>query len=168
MAMIHVNRGATSLGAFSEEEVREGLSAGRFAPSDIGWREGMASWQPLSQFPEFGGAAAPAVPPVQAGATPTSVPTTAGYVARTEPLAIWSLVLSIVGLLCCGFIVAVPGVISGHLAISKIRKAPNLGGTGLAVAGLIIGYVGIALWVIWLFLFGAGFLQAVIEGTSKH
>jgi hypothetical protein len=72
MAMIHVNRGTTSLGVFSEEEVRDGLNAGRFAPTDIGWREGMASWQPLSQFPEFAGAAAPVVPPVQAGAAPTS------------------------------------------------------------------------------------------------
>src|SRR5215813_9797224 len=72
MAMIHVSRGTTNLGVFSENEVREGLSAGRFAPTDIGWREGMASWEPLSQFPEFGGAAAPVVPPVQAGAAPTS------------------------------------------------------------------------------------------------
>jgi hypothetical protein len=72
MAMIHVNRGTTSLGVFSEQEVREGLSAGRFAPTDIGWREGMANWQPLSQFSEFGGGAAPAVPPVQPSAAPTS------------------------------------------------------------------------------------------------
>jgi hypothetical protein len=74
MAMIHVNRGTTNLGVFSEQEVREGLSAGRFAPTDIGWREGMTTWQPLSQFPEFGDAAAatPAVPPVQPGAAPTS------------------------------------------------------------------------------------------------
>jgi hypothetical protein len=72
MAMIHVNRGTTSLGVFSDQEIREGLSAGRFAPTDIGWREGMATWQPLSQFSEFGGAAAPAIPPVQPGAAPTS------------------------------------------------------------------------------------------------
>jgi hypothetical protein len=72
MAMIHVNRGTTSLGVFSEQEIREGLRAGRFALTDIGWREGMATWQPLSQFPELGGTAAPAVPPVQPGATPTS------------------------------------------------------------------------------------------------
>jgi hypothetical protein len=71
MAMIHVNRGATSLGAFSEEEVREGLRTGRFAPTDIGWREGMASWQPLSEFPELG-AAAPAAPPAQTGAAAAS------------------------------------------------------------------------------------------------
>src|SRR5262249_32180410 len=72
MAMIHVNRGTTTLGVFSEEEVREGLSTGRFAPTDIGWREGMAAWQPLSQFPELGGVAAPAVPPVQPDAASTT------------------------------------------------------------------------------------------------
>jgi hypothetical protein len=71
MAMIHVNRGPTSLGAFPEEEIREGLRAGRFAPTDIGWREGMASWQPLSEFPEFAGAA-PAAPPAQTSASATS------------------------------------------------------------------------------------------------
>jgi hypothetical protein len=71
MAMIHVNRGATSLGAFSEEEVREGLRTGRFASTDIGWREGMANWQSLSQFPELG-AAAPAAPPAQTAAGATS------------------------------------------------------------------------------------------------
>ena len=70
MAMIHVNRGATSLGAFPEEEVREGLRTGRFASSDLGWREGMPGWQPLSQFPEFA-AAAPAAPPQQTGVTST-------------------------------------------------------------------------------------------------
>ena len=66
--MIHVNRGATSLGAFPEEEVREGLRTGRFASTDLGWREGMPSWKPLSQFSEFA-AAAPAAPPPQPGAT---------------------------------------------------------------------------------------------------
>jgi len=71
MAMIHVNRGATSLGAFSDEEVREGLRTGRFVPTDIGWREGMANWQPLSQFTELG-AAAPAAPPPQISAAATS------------------------------------------------------------------------------------------------
>jgi hypothetical protein len=72
MAMIHVSRGATTLGAFSEEDVREGLRSGRFAPSDLGWREGMQNWQPLSQFAEFAGeapSAAAAPPPVTPAAT---------------------------------------------------------------------------------------------------
>jgi len=73
MAMIHVNRGATSLGVFSEEEVRQGLRTGRFAPTDIGWREGIANWQPLSQFAELAGAT-PVAPPLQTGAASISGP----------------------------------------------------------------------------------------------
>jgi hypothetical protein len=73
MAMIHVTRGATSLGAFSEEDVREGLRTGRFTSTDLGWREGMASWQPLSQFEEFREAAPPS-PPLQSGAAPSPRP----------------------------------------------------------------------------------------------
>src|SRR5437773_11049193 len=75
MAMIHVNRGGTSLGTFSEEDVRDGLRIGRFLSTDLGWREGMPSWQPLSQFAEFGPATSgPAPPPMQPGATSTPQP----------------------------------------------------------------------------------------------
>jgi len=61
MANIQVNRGETKLGIFSEEEIKEGLRAGRFLPNDIGWREGMATWQTLSEFPEFANLGAQAV-----------------------------------------------------------------------------------------------------------
>lgn len=87
MATIHVSRGATSLGAFPEEQVREGLRSGRFRPSDLGWREGMANWQPLSQFPEFVAdiAAAAAAPPPQIGTISTSTPPPAGATLETPP-----------------------------------------------------------------------------------
>lgn len=84
MAMIHVNRGATNLGAFSEEDVREGLRAGRFQATDLGWHEGMASWKPLSQFPEFGGT--PTAPPAQAAVVSASTPSGGGApAASAEP-----------------------------------------------------------------------------------
>jgi len=51
MSDIQVNRGETKLGVFSEEEIKEGLRSGRFLATDIGWREGMPNWVPLSQFP---------------------------------------------------------------------------------------------------------------------
>jgi hypothetical protein len=83
MAMIHVNRGATSLGAFSEEEVREGIRSGRFAMTDLGWKEGMANWQPLSQFAEFAadfaaGAQPGAPPPQTPAAQPAPITPAAG------------------------------------------------------------------------------------------
>jgi hypothetical protein len=59
MATIHITRGTTSLGTFSEEEVSEGLRSGRFSLTDLAWREGMASWETLSKWPEFAGTAAP-------------------------------------------------------------------------------------------------------------
>jgi hypothetical protein len=75
MAMIHVNRGATGLGAFPEEQVHESIRAGRFLPSDLGWHEGMANWQPLSQFAEFAADFAAATP--TAAAPPPQTPTMA-------------------------------------------------------------------------------------------
>ena len=69
--MIHVNRGGTNLGVFSEDDVRDGLRTGRFLPTDLGWREGMAQWQPLSQFSEFTADLPGAVPPVAEAAAPT-------------------------------------------------------------------------------------------------
>lgn len=81
MAMIHVNRNGANLGVFSEEDVRAGLRSGRFSPTDLGWREGMAQWQPLSQFSEFAadvsaGAASTAAgpPPGSAATAPSSTP----------------------------------------------------------------------------------------------
>jgi hypothetical protein len=81
MAMINVNRGATSLGIFSEEDVRAGLSTGRFAPTDLGWREGMTSWQTLAQFPEF--AAAIGISTPVAGAAASGAPLAPAILSRT-------------------------------------------------------------------------------------
>src|SRR5262245_58588787 len=67
MASIHINRGGTNLGTFSEAEVREGLGSGRFLASDLGWREGMAAWQTLGQFPEFASGATPSATPASGG-----------------------------------------------------------------------------------------------------
>jgi hypothetical protein len=91
MATIHVNRGATSLGAFPEEQVREGIRAGRFLPSDLGWKETMANWQPLSQFSEFAedftaaGAPAATAPPPQTSPPPTAIATTTAGSTSAAP-----------------------------------------------------------------------------------
>jgi hypothetical protein len=86
MAMIHVNRGATSLGAFPEDQVREGIRAGRFLPGDLAWKEGMASWAPLSQFAEFAAdvAAAPAGAPPPTAA-PSAIAPAAGTTGTAAP-----------------------------------------------------------------------------------
>jgi hypothetical protein len=85
MAMIHVSRGTTSFGAFSEEQVREGLRTGRFMPNDLGWREGMQTWQPLSQFSEFAAETAGAPPPAPPVVTSTTPPLTAAGSIEAPP-----------------------------------------------------------------------------------
>ena len=84
MATYHINRSGTSLGTFSEEDVRAGPRSGRFLGTDLGWREGMAAWQVLAQIPELAQdipAAGAAVPPPQA-ASPGPIPPAAGAGAR--------------------------------------------------------------------------------------
>jgi hypothetical protein len=78
MANIHIARGETKLGIFAEEEVQEGVRTGRFAPTDLAWREGMASWLPLAQM-DFGAAGAP--PPASAVPPPGTTPGAPGIVA---------------------------------------------------------------------------------------
>jgi DNA-directed RNA polymerase subunit RPC12/RpoP len=71
-------------------------------------------------------------PPVWPGytATPTQ---------RTSGLAIVSLVCSLSSFITCvGWL---PGIICGHVAKSRIRRNSLLKGSGLATAGLIIGYL---------------------------
>lgn len=86
MATIHINRGGTNLGTFSEEDVRSGLRAGRFVATDLGWREGMPAWQPLAQFTEFAADLSAATPPdAVPPAAGTTAPASAPPVAMTPP-----------------------------------------------------------------------------------
>jgi hypothetical protein len=62
---IHVARHQQQLGVFAAEDIVAGLSSGRFLASDLAWREGMAAWTPLGDWPEFRGAGVP-VSPAQA------------------------------------------------------------------------------------------------------
>lgn len=74
---------------FSEEDVRLGLRSGSFQSTDLGWKEGMTSWQPLSQFAEFAGIEPPtgagAVPPPVTPPTPSAIATIAGVSGAPAP-----------------------------------------------------------------------------------
>ena len=86
MASYHINRSGTSLGTFSEEDVRAGLRSGRFLGTDLGWRDGMANWQPLAQISEFAQdipAAGAAVPPPPQAPSPGSIPAFTAAGARS-------------------------------------------------------------------------------------
>ena len=66
---------------------------------------------------------------------------------KTNTLAIISLVASIAGIVILWGIGSIAGVICGHISLSQIKKTGEQG-RGMAVAGLIVGYIGIALAII--------------------
>jgi hypothetical protein len=68
---------------------------------------------------------------------------------QTSKGAIWSFVLSLVGLVFCCSFASIPAVICGHVAMPKIKRSGGLlTGSGFAIAGLVIGYITIVLHVI--------------------
>lgn len=88
-------------------------------------------------------------------------------VPRTSPLAIWSLVLSLLGLFCLLCFGSIPGVILGHMALNRIRASGGtLAGKGIATAGLILGYLGIAMTVV-VVLLGGLLLPALSMAREK-
>jgi hypothetical protein len=81
---IWINRAGQNLGTFTLEEVQRGLAQGQFVATDLGWREGMETWKPLSEFPDLQipPAREPGVPVVPIGRSTTPVASTA--LATTE------------------------------------------------------------------------------------
>ncbi len=71
-------------------------------------------------------------------------------VRLTEPLAKVSIACAVLGL-CTSGMSAVPAIVTGHLALARIRRT-NGEGVGLAVTGLILGYLELAFVAVWLIL----------------
>lgn len=60
---------------------------------------------------------------------------------RTDPLAIASLVVGIVGLFLFPFVVSQVGLVLGIVAVRRVRRTGDQG-FGLAVAGIVVGALG--------------------------
>jgi Domain of unknown function (DUF4190) len=100
------------------------------------WKEGMQNWQAISVVPEL------------QGGNITLQNQHLYAVITNSNLAIASMVCGIVGLLLCYFngLAALPAVICGHMALRQIRNASVLmSGRGMAIAGLVTGYLGLAI-----------------------
>jgi hypothetical protein len=85
-------------------------------------------------------------------------------IRKTSSLAVASLVSGILGWTLLPLLGTLVAIITGHMARAEIgRSNGQLDGDGLAVAGLVLGWVAVALWVVGLvvlfaFLGGLAFL----------
>jgi hypothetical protein len=77
-------------------------------------------------------------------------------------LAITSLICGIAGVVLFWALVpmlaSIAAVITGHMALRQTKRNPSLGGRGMAFAGLITGYVVVALLVFTIVSTIVGFL----------
>ena len=79
-----------------------------------------------------------------------------GSRGRTSGLGIASLVLGILWMYWVGSILA---VIFGHVALSQIKKDPSIGGRGMAVAGVVLGWIGVGVLLLSVVL-GVGMMAS--------
>src|SRR6266446_139932 len=91
---------------------------------------------------------------------------------RTSRLAVWSLILGILGvvllIVCIGPLFAIPAIICGHLAYSRIKRSGGaLKGEGLALGGFITGYVGIGLALLWIPMMAAIAIPNFVKAKEK-
>ncbi len=81
--------------------------------------------------------------------------------SRTSSLAFWALFLSIASLVTCGltFILSIAAVICGHVGLVQVkRSAGTIKGRRVLLVGVIMGYIGIGLGLIFL----------IVLLTQKH
>ncbi len=94
--------------------------------------------------------------------------------ARTSTMAIVSLIAGIAGLSVFPTLGSIIAVVTGHMAKREIRDSGGqVTGDGLALTGLILGYIGLGLSLlaicavlIW-FLIVAGFLGYAVQQSSQ-
>src|SRR5215471_15912210 len=91
-------------------------------------------------------AAAPApgrVAPAQWQAAPPAGPYTGAQ--ETDGKAVGSLILGILAMFPFGLLTGIPAIIFGHLSRASIKESMGrLKGDGMALAGLIMGYISVA------------------------
>lgn len=83
----------------------------------------------------------------------------------TSGIAIASLVLGISGLTVFPFLGSILALILGYMARNEIRRRPDeVAGAGLAVAGIVTGWIGVGLTVLGI-LAASGFLLCGLCGV---
>jgi uncharacterized membrane protein len=103
----------------------------------------------------------PPPPPPQPG------PGGYGYATpQQNQKALWSMILGILSLICCGVVVGIVAIVLGNSAKKEIAASGGMQtGEGMAKAGVIMGWIGIALTILYVILAVTGALT--IPGTSS-
>jgi hypothetical protein len=121
---------------------------------------GEGGWDPPSRPTQPGDWGAPSQPPQPGGwGGQQSFEPYGEPVAPTNGKATAALILGILGLVFCPFICSVLALVFGYQARGEIdRSGGRQGGRGLATAGVITGWIGIAITLLFVLLIVIGVL----------
>lgn len=112
----------------------------QMSPDGRWWWNG-AEWVPVQQ-PAWPPAASTVLPRAEGHGNVPLVPVTGRpATTRTDPLAVTSLVA---GIVCLGGLGSIVAIVTGHMSRARSKRL-GLRPQGLALAGLVLGYIGIAL-----------------------
>jgi len=150
-------------GPVSLEQLKQWVSEGRLTTQTRVQQVGAPDWKAATQIPEL--AALPAARTGIPAGMPAPLPIRPAVGQQTS-LATTSLVLGILGFLTC--LTSIPAVICGHIALNRAKKFPDqYGGSGQAIAGLVTGYVVIAILIFLVPIEAAMFLPALSRAKQK-
>jgi hypothetical protein len=132
-------------GPVTLEQLKTWIAESRFNAQSRIRSEGSFEWKRASEIPEV--AELLGVPVTAPAAPPLPVENVAAQ--ASQGLAITSLVLGIIGVVavfCGGLLAGIAAIICGHIAYNRARRNPaQYAGSGMAMAGFILGYVSLAL-----------------------
>jgi hypothetical protein len=94
---------------------------------------------------------------------PAGVYSSAG---ETSGKAIASLVLGIGGFVIFPVVLSILAIVFGRSAKREIAERPGLGGAGLATAGIVLGWIGVALTVVAVLLIALLVVFSTSSGTG--
>ncbi|MEM7697030.1 MAG: DUF4190 domain-containing protein [Verrucomicrobiota bacterium] len=152
----------------SEDELRQLARSGLVSATTLVWNESMPEWQMASEiWPDWFASAANA--PQRPAMVDAPAPIVVSGAPRQAPgdanaCAIASLICGIVGLFCTQLF-SIAAVVTGHIALSQIRKSGVAANKGLAIAGLVLGYVGIGIVVLILVFYAVMFFGLAGAGA---
>ena len=155
-------------GPVSGSTLRSMIISGEVAGTDLVWRNGMQDWAPAAEIRDFEPDQETEIESPAVSQDPSQVPKMVGQpLDYTDPAqffpappvsvrAIVSLICGIVGVMGCVMVVpvlaSIAAVVLGHLERSEKGLNPGQprSGDGVALTGLILGYIGIVLTIPWL------------------
>ena len=102
--------------------------------------------------PPYGAPPPPPAPPY-GGPPPGYPPAPGGYYGQPVPAgnkkAMWSMILGILSLVCCGVITGIAAIVLSQQAKREIAASGGMQtGAGQAQAGFVLGIIGVAITVI--------------------